>query len=472
MPESKETVFINQPEVLDIMAKLEQQFGPGGERLKMSDVVDDKGNQYVNLVQEGGGVLGIALVGFTYVLEKMGIRFWRLAGTSAGAINTLMLACIGTKADAKSEQVLRHLASKPLIEFVDGYHIIPKVLTKLIRNKRYLKDMMFFVGGLASLLILCMFFGAMHHSKALVWFILIMLAIIAAVGLYIKFLWGKFKKRKWGICRGQNFHDWIKGIIAKEGIHSLKDMKDRAYITAHENNLRIKSDSLQARSLTDASVDSLQSDVTMIACDITTQMKVEFPRMAMLYGKDDSCNPSDFVRASMSIPVFFESYEIDNIDTSNEQIKQAWKDISYAGDIPTKVNFVDGGIISNFPINVFHNPSIRTPRLPVIGVRLADGDDEVVEDVFSGLGSYVGAVFSTVRFNYDKEFLSKNNFYNKYVVPIDVRGFNWLNFSMDIEEQKRLFLQGVKTAHAYLSQFNWETYKTEREGLYDSLHKK
>lgn len=56
-----------------------------------SDVLDDEGHQYIDLVQEGGGVLGIALLGYTYVLEQIGIRFFSLAGTSAGAINTLLL---------------------------------------------------------------------------------------------------------------------------------------------------------------------------------------------------------------------------------------------------------------------------------------------------------------------------------------------------------------------------------------------
>ena len=41
---------------------------------RFSDVEDDAGFQYVDLVQEGGGVLGIDLVGYTYVLEKAGLR--------------------------------------------------------------------------------------------------------------------------------------------------------------------------------------------------------------------------------------------------------------------------------------------------------------------------------------------------------------------------------------------------------------
>lgn len=56
----------------------------------------NEGRQYVDLVQEGGGILGIALVGFVYALDEVGIRFVSLAGTSAGAINTVLLAAVNS----------------------------------------------------------------------------------------------------------------------------------------------------------------------------------------------------------------------------------------------------------------------------------------------------------------------------------------------------------------------------------------
>ncbi|MBP9083691.1 MAG: patatin-like phospholipase family protein [Bacteroidia bacterium] len=59
-----------------------------------SDVYDESGNQIIDLVQEGGGMWGIALIGYTYILEKAGLRFNSVAGTSAGAINTMCLAAI------------------------------------------------------------------------------------------------------------------------------------------------------------------------------------------------------------------------------------------------------------------------------------------------------------------------------------------------------------------------------------------
>src|SRR5438309_2437650 len=96
--------FTQQPEVLECIRQLEARYGKGGENLIVSDVIDDEGNQYVNLVQKGGGVLGIALVGYTYILEQMNIRFIRLAGTSAGAINTALMAVSGAKPTPGSDR--------------------------------------------------------------------------------------------------------------------------------------------------------------------------------------------------------------------------------------------------------------------------------------------------------------------------------------------------------------------------------
>jgi NTE family protein len=63
-------------------------------------------------VQKGGGVLGIALVGYTYILEEMGIRFIRLAGTSAGAINTALMTVIGAEPETDPNQVKKVKGNK------------------------------------------------------------------------------------------------------------------------------------------------------------------------------------------------------------------------------------------------------------------------------------------------------------------------------------------------------------------------
>jgi NTE family protein len=108
--------------------------------LVVSDVVDVHGNQYVNLVQEGGGVLGVALVGYTYILEQMGIRFMKMAGTSAGAINTMVLACLGGKEEEKSIKVLELIAKKNFFDFVDGHPSAKYAIRNLITSKSFARN--------------------------------------------------------------------------------------------------------------------------------------------------------------------------------------------------------------------------------------------------------------------------------------------------------------------------------------------
>src|SRR5690606_2219260 len=143
--------FISQPEFLQMEAEAKEL-----KTKSFSDIIDSNGYQYVDLVQEGGGVLGIALVGYTSILESAGIRFFHLAGTSAGAINTLVLAGLDTIDKDKSKVVLDILAKKDLFDFVDGdsslKNIIQKIisgipikklLTRLLFNLRKIKQALF-----------------------------------------------------------------------------------------------------------------------------------------------------------------------------------------------------------------------------------------------------------------------------------------------------------------------------------------
>ncbi len=114
------------------ITRLKSRYPNPKDDLLVSDVVDVYGNQYVNLVQEGGGVLGIALLGYTYVLEQMGIRFMKMAGTSAGAINTMMLAALGQKHEMKSLKILELLTRKNLFDFVDGVPLVRNLIKRLI----------------------------------------------------------------------------------------------------------------------------------------------------------------------------------------------------------------------------------------------------------------------------------------------------------------------------------------------------
>jgi NTE family protein len=90
--------YIHHPNVLKAVQTVKKEC----RGKEYSDIIDAGDHQYVDLVMEGGGVLGIALTGYTYVLEQAGIRFLGVGGTSAGSINALMIAALGPPGAAKS----------------------------------------------------------------------------------------------------------------------------------------------------------------------------------------------------------------------------------------------------------------------------------------------------------------------------------------------------------------------------------
>lgn len=100
----------------------------------------------VDLVQQGGTMLGIGLLGYTYIMERAGVRFRSMAGTSAGAINTLLLAALPEKIyqanslfdpsrkAVKSEMLAYLVANKDFSKFLDRKGTIGKLQTWLVRR--------------------------------------------------------------------------------------------------------------------------------------------------------------------------------------------------------------------------------------------------------------------------------------------------------------------------------------------------
>ena len=167
----------------------------------------------------------------------------------------------------------------------------------------------------------------------------------------------------------------------------------------------------------------------------------------------------------MSIPIFYESFFFEKAALSAD----LFNTIKDQNQESLAAFFIDGGVVSNFPINVFHNPKIRTPRIPVIGIRLNDGIEPTEKDIFKSMISYVYRIFNTIRYHSDKEFLRQYQFYQEHCVhEVNLKGFNWLNFAMNDEEKKLLFAKGVSAGLKFIQEFNWEQYTAAREKLFDS----
>jgi NTE family protein len=404
--------YINHSDVLKALHTVKNEC----RGKEYSDIIDAGDQQYVDLVMEGGGVLGVALTGYTYVLEQAGIRFLGVGGTSAGSINALMIAALGPPGQSKSERLLDVLSRMPMETFIDGDS------------------------------------DARDFSQA-----------VLDKASMVKLIWKASQiidnlQDDLGLNPGNAFLNWLTAELQGVGIKTTAELLNQLHTVSPGLRLR------PTRTDTELSEKDKGGHLVMIAADITTQTKVEFPRMAELYWRNpEPVNPAYFARASMSIPFFFYPFTVNECSPN----RTLWSDLAgYEGTLPQRVMFMDGGIMSNFPINVFHQP-YRVPTAPTFGAKIGIEGTEPAE--ITKPSQLLGAVFDAARHTLDSDFIKTNPDYKHLVKMIDTGNHHWLNFTMSHEDKVDLFARGAKAAAEFLCGFNWSKYKAIRKGLAEAF---
>jgi len=199
-------------------------------------------------------------------------------------------------------------------------------------------------------------------------------------------------------------------------------------------------------------------EVTVVTTDITNEIKVEFPAMHKMYWGDDlQVSPASYVRASMAIPFFFTPFEVVHDPAQLQAREIEWlkfmkiikrKDPHSASDKDSTL-FVDGGTLSNFPINIYATPEMPLPRKPTVGIKL-QYEDESIYNVVNTEVREVGSIVSTMRYFYDRDFLAKNDMYKRTVRSIDTGQIHWLNFALTETDKLELFFRGALAAGLFL----------------------
>ena len=383
-----------------------------------SDIVDARGLQYIDLVMEGGGMLGIALVGYTWALEQAGIRFLGIGGTSAGSINALLLAALGAPGDAKSPKLLQELASLDFNRFIDGDSDARDLIKAWINKAGKVK----------------LAFKAVQCIDNL--------------------------NERLGLNPGDEFHNWMGDLLRRENIHTAADLRARMQVVPAGLRTR-NGEPLDTP-------EKMKSDLAIVAADVSTETKVVFPANADLYFADpDNVDPALFVRASMSIPYFFEPMRINDLP-QGPQAELRWSKVDFAcGEeecgVPDHALFVDGGIMSNFPIDAFHDYDASVPLAPTFGVKL---EYDRRWHAIDGPMDLFGAIFNSARHCLDYDFVRRNPEYSQLVQHIPCTRYNWLDFNMSEDSKRGLFREGAERAIAFLQGFDWQKYKDYRQQLH------
>jgi len=405
------------PEILKLTGEINENASKG--KYVVSDVVlreNGRVYQFVDLVMEGGGTLGIALVGYIHALEQAGIRFLGMGGSSVGAIVALLAYGCGERLEAKGERLASIISEMNLGEMVDGTFIARRLSKLLGNNDAKLKTFR------------------------------------AVIGVLFTFRQIYFKL---GLNPGDKLLEWISERLSENGIRTLADLNK--LISSLPEGLADRE--------TGEAISKYDAALKIVVADVTTNTKVVFPEMAAMYWKDpDAVNPAGFARASASIPVFFRPYVVEGI---SEIIggSATWDRLgSFTGKLPDKVSFADGGLLSNFPIDLFKRQGV--PRAPTLGARLGSKHRTAKET--KKLKQYAGQLFGALRHYADYDFIFKNPLYKQLVTHINTDGYNWLDFNMKQKDMLGLFREGVVAGYDFLENFDWEEHKELRAAEFAS----
>ncbi len=231
-----------------------------------------------------------------------------------------------------------------------------------------------------------------------------------------------------GIYRGDYAHRFIADQLGSLGVTTFAD-------------LRLDDDELP---------EERRYRLVVTAADVTTGQLVRLPwDYRRIYGLDPDRQPvADAVRASMSIPFIFRPVTL----------------TSTAGLTST---LVDGGLLSNYPIDSLDRQDGERPRWPTFGVtllpNLPEGNDRVIP-ALAPLGLFGGPhlleqVITTVLVGRDQAYLNQP-WVSARTIRVDSTKVGVLDFDISRQEVDALYANGYQAAATFLSTWDEQAYLT------------
>jgi NTE family protein len=387
----------------DFTAPFEKEFDSLNIDLsKISNVrsnYNGKDIAFIDLVIEGGGVKGVAVMGALYALERLGLRFRKIAGTSAGAINAAYIAAASPNiAEIRMVKACKILINMNLLKFVDGGRGAEAFVRAIMDENE----------GLLNRL-----------SK--------MVSFTRNIDSVVKRL---------GINPGIALRNWL--------YRNLKMLNSGTPLTVGELKKRLNN-----------GPDGIKGDFQIVTSDITNRRKAIFPRHLKQYFENpEDVLIADLVRASSSIPVFFEPFRL--------------KDFEYSGNLTNSkkriingnTTFTDGALVSNFPLGIFDLEKDKIPRCPTFGI-LFDTHNESEGKEIKNILDFGLAMLETLNDYGDLSYLDQTKSDSRIIRisnKVKNRAIKTIYFNLSEEEMKELFGNGVRAAIDFIKSWNFQEY--------------
>lgn len=229
-----------------------------------------------------------------------------------------------------------------------------------------------------------------------------------------------------GIYRGDYAHDFIAGQLNQLGVTTFGD-------------LRLDDDDLPPEQ---------RYRLVVTAADVTTGQLVRLPwDYRRLYGLDPDSQPvADAVRASMSIPFFF-------------------RPVTLTSSTGRESTLVDGGLLSNYPIDSLDRCDGKQPRWPTLGVTLLPDLPEHNDKVIPALAplrlfggpSLLEDVITTILVGRDQAYLNLP-WVSARTIRVDSTKVGVLDFDIKQRQIDALYNEGYDAATTFLSSWDERAY--------------
>ena len=311
-----------------------------------------------DLVLEGGGVKGIALVGAITVLMERGYTFERVAGTSAGSIVGALVAA-GFTADEMTATVKAVDYSK----FQDG---------------RPWDDVV--VGKLVDLL---------EHD---------------------------------GVYDGNYLKTWLGQQLATKNMTTFATMP---YTDPDGHSVPPE----KAYKLVVNVSDITQGALRQLPWDYQARYGIDASTMDIV----------DAVRCSMSIPLFYRPVKLHTPSGVTSWI-------------------VDGGMLSNFPVDAFDRKDGKRPRWPTFGIKLsAAPETDMAPHEVTGTIDFAKSLIATMTGFFDRVHIEDQAVVDRTMF-VDTGTIRATDFGLTSQDQDTLFASGQAAAEKFLLNWNFDDY--------------
>jgi NTE family protein len=238
-----------------------------------------------------------------------------------------------------------------------------------------------------------------------------------------------------GLFKGEFMHDWIAQTLASNGVNTWGDLKQDDPNSGLPPEQRYK--------------------LVVIVSDISRGRMLRLPwDYRELLGVDpDSQTVADAVRASAGIPFFFRPFHM--------------KADPKVTDGHGEILCTDGGMLSNFPIEIFDRADGEQSRWPTFGVKLSAR--RTIADASwnpnANALELAKSLIATMQNAHDQAHINDPRFASRTIF-VDTTGYKATDFHLTDPDKQKLFDNGEQAAQKFLDKWDWESWQ---KGTYTTL---